>query len=55
MQRRLFMIKRFFCAAILFLFCVNLIGCGETVSGVGKDVKRVGKGVKTIFIRDSQE
>lgn len=40
---------------VLALFCSNIIGCGETVSGAGKDIKRVGKGIKTIFVRDGLE
>ena len=41
--------------ALLIIFCMTLVGCGETVSGVGKDASRIGKGVKTIFIRNGSE
>lgn len=40
---------------ILVIFCITLVGCGETISGVGKDASRIGKGVKTIFIKDTSE
>lgn len=35
---------------LLLLFCLGLIGCGETVRGVGRDTKRIGEGVKHIFV-----
>ncbi len=46
--------KRNIAFFILVLFCVMLVGCGETVNGIGKDVSRVGKGIKTIFIKDAE-
>ena len=41
--------------ALLTLFCISMIGCGETFYGAGKDIRRVGHGIKTIFVRDGSE
>ena len=43
--------KKMIMAAILFMICAYLTGCGETASGVGKDVNRMGRGVSTFFFR----
>jgi predicted small secreted protein len=38
-------------ALIIISLCLELTGCGETISGVGKDVNRMGRGVNTLFFR----
>lgn len=48
-------IRRWIALAVLVLVCINIIGCGETVSGAGKDIRRVGKVVRTIFSRDAAD
>lgn len=35
---------------ILLLFCLGLVGCGETARGACRDTKRIGEGVKHIFV-----
>ena len=47
--------KKIISFLILICFCLTLVGCGETISGIGKDASRMGRGVKTIFIKDSSD
>ncbi|MFH0839505.1 MAG: hypothetical protein V1883_00620 [Candidatus Omnitrophota bacterium] len=46
------LICKFLLVGIVLLLMAQLVGCGETFTGIGKDIKRVGQGVKTIFLRD---